>query len=202
MCQTNDKSHVEAWKAVTEFAKTVISICSAILTAMLAYYVANQSDFHESRLNYLSPALLVIAIGCAIFAFGRSIKAVKSGDSQRGGVAYANASVVFMLAGILLIAAIQLKKSESLDSVLAKIEKETANLPLKLTPDMVLKVVTSDANYLVTYRKDADLIAVAFAAKEGRVTRLEHVAEDIKPENPPVCCCEQKSGTRKRGKPN
>lgn len=202
MCQTNDKSHVEAWKAVTEFAKTVISICSAVLTALLAYYVANRSEFDESQLNYLSPLLLVISIVCAIFAFGRAIKAVKSGDSQKGGVLFANISVAFMVAGVLAIAAIQLKQGQSLDVVLVKIEKETASLSVQLRPDMVHKVETSDADYRVTYRNASDQIAVTFALKDGRVSRLEHLASEAKPpERQPLCCCEPKVIIKKRGKP-
>lgn len=202
MCQTDDKSHVEAWKAVTEFAKTVIAICSAVLTALLAYYVANRSDFDESWLNYLSPLVLVIAIVCAIFAFGRAIKAVKSGESQKGGVVFANVSVAFMVAGVLAIAAIHLKPGRSLDVVLARIEKETASLPVQLTPGMVHKVETSDTDYRVTYRTATDLVAVSYAVKEGRITRLEHLASAVNPpEKPPPCCCEPKVIIKKRGKP-
>lgn len=202
MCPTGDKSHVEAWKAVTEFAKAVISICSVILTALLAYYVANQSEFGESRLNYLSPTLLVIAIVCAIFAFGRAIKAVSSGASQRDGVAFANVSVVFMVAGVLSIAAIQLKKAQSLDVVLVRIERETASLPVKLTSGMVHRVEASDTDYRVTFRTDADLVVVTYAVKDGRVTQLEHVAGEGKPpEKPQLCCCEPKVIIKKRGKP-
>lgn len=201
MGQTDDKSHVEAWKTVTEFAKTVISISSAILTAFIAYYVANQPDFDESRLNYLSPALLVIAIVCAIFAFGRAIKAVKSGDSQKGGVAFANASVVFMLAGVLAIATLQFKKSQSLDVVLAGIEKETASLPTPLSPGMAHKVLTSGDDYLVTFRTAAGLIAVTYASKTGRITRLEPLpGEATPPEKLPACCCAPKIVIKKPGK--
>lgn len=198
----DDKSHVEAWKAVTEFAKTVISISSAILSALLAYYVANQSDFDESRLNFLSPALLVAAIVCAIFAFGRAIKAVKSGDSQKGGVAFANVSVLFLVAGVLAIAALQLKKGTSLEVVLARIAKETAGLSVKLTADRVFKVDAGDTDYRVTFRTDSDLVIVTYAVKDGRVSGLEHLAGEAKPpERPLLCCCEQKPVGKKRVKP-
>jgi hypothetical protein len=173
MCPTNDKSHVEAWKSVIEFAKTVISISSAILTALVGYYVVNQSDLGKSYINYVPPAFLVGAIVIAIFGFGKAIRAISTGNYERNGVLLSNISVALLLAGVLSISMIKVDKRKSLDTVLTNIEKETASLKSKLTPELVQKVVVNDLNYLVTFNSGTECINVTYSEKEHRIIKIE-----------------------------
>ena len=123
MNQATANNHVEAWKGVIDFGKTVISISSAVLTAFLGYYALNQISMWGSYLNFVSPVLLLLSIVMALFGFGRSIKAISSGSSQKSGIGLTNWSVVFLVGGILAVALINIGSNKSLEKILAEIDR-------------------------------------------------------------------------------
>jgi hypothetical protein len=173
MNQTIDKSHVEAWKSVIDFAKTIISIASAILTAFIGYYALNQIPLTGSWLNFVSPVLLLVSIITALYGFGRSIKAVSSGVSQKDGVLLSNLSVGFLLLGILAVALVNTGGNKSLDKVLADIDKMPPVSGFELKQDAIQKIVMEDQNYVITYARDAVSVTVTYSEKEGRIIKLE-----------------------------
>ncbi|GLQ51294.1 hypothetical protein ACFFJT_08830 [Dyella flava] len=173
MNQAIDKSHVEAWKAVIDFVKTIISISSAILTAFVGYYALNQIPIGESCLNFVSPFFLLASIVVALFGFGRSIKAISSGISQEGGVLFTNISAYCLLVGILAVPLISTGSNKSLDKVLADIDRMPPVSGIELKQDAVQKIVVDGQNYIITYAWGNAGVIVTYSEKEGRVIKFE-----------------------------
>jgi hypothetical protein len=173
MCANSDKNHVEAWKSVIDFCKTAISVSSAILTAILGYYIVSQTELSDSWVNFVPPTLLVIAIALAIWGFGRSIKSVSSGTSQPCGILLANLSIFALLAGILSISLVEIEKDLSLDVVISNIEKESQNTNKQLVPLRVRTVSVSGSIYTITYDTDKGPVKVSYSTTEHRVTGIQ-----------------------------
>lgn len=173
MCNNPDKSHVEAWKSVIDFCKTVISVSSAILTALLGYYIVSQTELSDSWGNFLPPAFLVLTIALAIWGFGRSIKSVSSGTSQRGGILLANLSIIVLIIGILSISLVEIEKDLSLDGVISNIEKESQNINKQLVPQRVRTVRVSGSIYTITYDTDKGPVRVCYSTSEQRITGIQ-----------------------------
>lgn len=173
MSQSVDKSHVEAWKSLIELSKTTISIASAILTALIGFFVLNQTSISTTKLNYIAPALLTMSILAAIYGFGRAIRAIKSGNSETNGIALTNISIFLMAVGILSISLISFDKKATLDNILSNIERETKSLKTKLTPNGVIRVEVVDSNYLVTYVTGNKTTKVTYSVSEKRIIELD-----------------------------
>lgn len=173
MCTQNDKSHVEAWKSLIELSKTTLSISSAVLTALIGFYVLNQSSFSASKINYMAPALLVLSILIAIYGFGRAIRSIKTGTSEPAGVGLTNTSVILLVAGILSTSLIEFNNNKSLDVVLANIEKESATFETKLSPKFMKKVEVVNSNYLVIYEAGAKTTNITYSQNENRIIKVE-----------------------------
>lgn len=173
MCDNPDKSHVEAWKSVIDFCKTLISVSSAILTALISYYIVSQPELSDSPANFASPTLLVVAILLAIWGFGRSIKSVSTGTSQRGGILLANLSVFALLAGVLSISLIKIEKDSSLDIVISQIEKESEHTNKQLIPRRVRTVSVNGSIYLIKYDTDNGPVSVTYSTNEHRITGIK-----------------------------
>ncbi|SDI00978.1 hypothetical protein [Nitrosomonas sp. Nm132] len=173
MCQSGDKSHVEAWKSLIELSKTTISIASAILTALIGFYVLNQESINATKLNYLAPLLLIFSMVAAMYGFGRAIRAIKTGNSETSGVVLINVSVLLLAAGVLSISLIDYDKSGSLDRVLSDIERETKTLKIKLTASNIKKVDVVNSDYLISYESAGKITIVTYSGKENRIIKLE-----------------------------
>jgi len=173
MSENSDKSHIEAWKSLIDFCKTVISVSSAILTTLIGYYIVSQPELSDSPFNYAAPFLFALAILFAIFGFGRAIKSVSSGKSQRGGIFLANLSVFALLAGILSIALINIEKDSSVDAVISKIEKESRSTNKQLLPHRVRSVSVNGGIYIVTYDTDKGTVIVTYSTSEHKVIGIK-----------------------------
>ena len=176
MNQATANNHVEAWKGVIDFGKTVISISSAVLTAFLGYYALNQISIWGSYLNFVSPVLLLLSIVMALFGFGRSIKAISSGSSQKSGIGLTNWSVFFLVCGILAVALINIGSNKSLDKILAEIDRMPPVAGFELKPEAVQRIVMDEQNYLITYDHGGVDVTVTYSGKEGRIVKLERQA--------------------------
>lgn len=173
MCPPADKSHVEAWKSLIDLSKTIISIASTVLTALIGFYVLNQSKFDVSYINYVAPILLVLSILSAIYGFGKAIRVVKTGVSETLGIIFINISVGLLVAGILFISLIKFNKNESLDVVLTNITKETRTFESALNPKHIKKLELIDSNYLITYDTDGKIINITYSLNEDKIVKVE-----------------------------
>jgi len=172
MCVPSEKNHVEAWKSVIDFCRTSISLSSAILTALVGYYIVSQPELSSSILNFAPPALLIISILLAIWGFGKSIKSLSSGKSERIGILLSNLSIFVLLAGIISISLINIEKDSSLDVVVTSIEKESHNINEQLVSQRVRTVRVSGSIYTITYGTDEGLVTVNYSTNEQRVTEI------------------------------
>ena len=156
-----DKSHVEAWKGVTEFAKIIVSLSTSILTILIGYITLNQISF--SFPNFIPPLFLVGSIVLALFGFGRAIPAIKSGDQNQVSILFSNLSAAALTAGILTIPFISIDNQSSIDSILKEIEKETKSLSYKLSPSECKKISVSKDIYTLTYQSSGKQVTVEYS---------------------------------------
>lgn len=173
MCENPNKSHVEAWKSVIEFCKTIISISSAILTALIGYYIVSQPELSSSHLNKAPPALLVLAMLFAMFGFGRSIKSISQGTSVTSGIALANLSVFFLTIGILSIALIKVDKGSSLDAVISQIQQNSKKINKQLTQKQMKTLSVTGDKYIITYETDKGDVMVTYSTTENRIIDIK-----------------------------
>src|ERR1700690_1078176 len=108
-----DPNHLEAWKGLIDFAKTVLSLSTAVLAAYVSYVVVNGESLHGW--DFISPGLLVASIILSLFGFGRALPALKSGTSSVPGIFMTNASVGALVLAICLIPFTQPMHPSSID---------------------------------------------------------------------------------------
>lgn len=166
-------NHLEAWKAVIDFVKTIISISAAILTAFVGYYALNQLSLGASLFNFISPLLLLASIVAALFGFGRSIKAISSGATQVAGVLLSNVSAILLLGGILAVSLINTGGNKTLDKILDEIDHLPPVAGFELKPDAVQTIVMDDQNYVITYDRFGACVTVTYSKKEGRIIKVQ-----------------------------
>ena len=170
-----DKSHVEAWKALIDFAKTMVSLSVAILTALIGYYIVEKPVVTQSEMKYIPPVLIVLSIFVAIYGIGRAIRAVKSGESEKSGVLFSNISVILLIAGILTLPLLKANKRLTLDGVLLKIENESKTKPglFSYSPTYVENVEVRGTKYFVSYKSGNATKKVTYSTEEGRIVAID-----------------------------
>jgi hypothetical protein len=173
MCAANDKSHVEAWKSLIELIKTVVSINSAVLAAMAGYYVLSDNPIELTWRNGLSPGLLVLSIVVASFGFGKSIRSIKTGISERWGVGLTNVSIFLLVAGIACIVFVDREKPDNMATVLEQTEKEARGL--NLSTQALQSVTVVNSQYVIRYQNAAGTTTVTYSPQERKLVKLEKV---------------------------
>ncbi len=171
MCTNNDKSHVEAWKSLIELIKTLLSIDSAILAAMAGYYVLSDDPLQPTLTNYLSPGLLIASMLLATYGFGRAIKAIKDGSSEKWGIGLTNLSILFLVLGIACIVLIEREKPDTLATALERAEKEAAGLNLSRASLQSIGLV--NGHYVIRYRDAAGTTTLSYSPRERRLVQLD-----------------------------
>jgi hypothetical protein len=156
-----DKSHVEAWKGVTEFTKIIVSLSTSVLTILIGYMTLNQFSFAFP--NFIPPLFLVGSIVLALFGFGRAIPAIKSGDQSTVSILFSNLSVAALTVGILTIPLVSIDNQASIDSILKDVEKETQSLSYKLSPGACEKISVKKNIYTLTYQSGGKQVTVEYS---------------------------------------
>jgi hypothetical protein len=168
-------NHLEAWKSVIELSKTIISIASTLLTALMGYYVLNLSYFDTSAITtYIPIFLLILSIILSVWGFGKAISAIRNVSSEPVGVFYINASIFVLIFSILSLGLVNINHTrKSLDAVLTDIERETISLEIKLTSKLVKKVEVIDSAYLITYETGSKSTNVTYSQIENKIIKVE-----------------------------
>ena len=162
-----DKSHVEAWKAVTEFTKVIVSLSTSILTILVGYITLNSIDL--SFYNLLPPFFLILAIVLSLFGFGRAIPAIKSGNQDRNSILFSNLSVLALIIGIISIPIISVNPQPSVDGVLKIVEQETQSLSYQLSPEKCEKVTVQGDVYTLSYSLKEKSVVVKYSKKSKEI---------------------------------
>jgi hypothetical protein len=154
-----DKSHVEAWKAVTEFTKVIISLSTSVLTLLVGYMTV----------NWIPPFLLVVSIIFSIYGFGRAIPAIKTGDQQPASLLYSNLSAFALTLGIMTVPFISIEKNQTIDNVLHIVEQETQSLNHELSPKNCKEVTLQDDLYVLKYPQKEKTMIVKYSVKSKSI---------------------------------
>jgi len=172
----NQPNFGEAWKAVIDFAKTLISISAALLAAVASLVLTGTLKL--SGLAYLPPLLLVVSTLLAIYGFGQAISALRKGEHRRAGLMYCNLAV-FVLIGAIVLAPFAMSRPPEppLLEVLAKIEQATGNWSTPLTPKNFLGVERNGEEHLVSFRVPAGRMEVAFTPSKDEFRYVRTVAD-------------------------
>lgn len=162
-----DKSPVEAWKAVTEFTKVIVSLATSVLTILVGYIALNSIELTFP--NLLPPSFLVLAIVLSLYGFGRAIPAIKNGVHNRGSILFANLSVAALVLGILTIPLLSVKQEKSVDYVLKIVEQETQSLSYRLLPEKCRQVTFERDIYVLVYPLKEKTVTVKFSIKSNHI---------------------------------
>jgi len=162
-----DKSHVEAWKGVTEFTKVIVSLSTSILTILVGYITLNSIDL--SFPNLIPPAFLVGAIISSLFGFGRAIPAIKSGDSKPASVLFSNLAALALTIGIITIPVISVNAKQTVDDVLNNVQQETQSLSYKLSAKVCDQINLQGDVYTLRYPLKEKTITVKYSINSKEV---------------------------------
>lgn len=167
---TTQINTVEAYKSVIDFNKTIISMSSAVLAALIAYLIYQNVEFR--LFNYVSVALLVISILLSIFGFGQAIRTVKDGVSRTGTIALTNFGAIFLMAGILANLFIK-DDIKTIDEILKSVEKSTITLDKKLLPQNCKSIELKDDDYILQYKGDTTNSVVTYSIKKQTIVSIK-----------------------------
>lgn len=172
MSNGNSNSTIDAYKSIIDFNKTIITISSSVLTALIAYVIYQNIDLNA--LNYLSIGLIVLAILFSLFGFGGAIKTVKDGQSRPSTVFMSNASGFILISGIVLtLFAFKHRQEKSIDDILNTIEKSTTTLKQKLSAQTMKSLEYNDYKYTIIYQIDSIEHKVVYQAKTDRIESIK-----------------------------
>ncbi len=170
MCIAANNGTVEAYKSVIDFNKTIISISSTILAALIAYLVYQKIEFR--LINYVSLILLVISITLSIWGFGQAIATVKDGKSRTGTIALTNFGAFFLMAGILANLFVK-DDVKTIDEILKSVEKSTTTLNKKLSPQNCSSIELKDEAYILQYKIDTTNSVVTYSIKKQTIVSIK-----------------------------
>lgn len=165
--------HVEAWKAVTDFAKTVISLASGVLTVLIAYYVTSGFVAGDRIVNYAAPALLVLSALFGIFGFGRAIRAISKGVSEVRGIALCNIAVLFLLAGVIASGFVRSDEQFSLVRMISVAKNAVSGPPLSIGDNDLISAELKGRMGVVSYRYRCGTATISISAKEEKVVAVK-----------------------------
>ncbi len=160
----------EAYKAVIDFNKVVISISSAILAALISYLVSQ--DFSFAPRNFASPIVLTISIACSLLGFGRAIGAINKKEPRINAVKFSNVAGGAMLLGILSIGFIKKNEEKKIDDILKEIDKTSSILEYKLQPANCTGFDLREKTYVLHYAYDTIAVQVDYSLEKSKILSL------------------------------
>ena len=168
---SKDKSHVEAWKAIIDFSKVTISFSASILSVLISYFVLKKVDIYI--VNFIAPVLLVLSIIASLLGFGRAIKSIKTGDSEKSSILFCNIGALLLTLAILSIGLIKIGTNNTVDDVLDEIKNTTTTLEYKLVPGQCSSFKIENEKYLFTFETDKGVVKVSYSTKEQRIISIQ-----------------------------
>lgn len=171
MTANSNNSIVEAYKSIIDFNKTIITIASSVLTAIIAFIVYQNIELRWT--HYLTLALIVVSIFFSLFGFGYAIQTVKDGVSRNLTILFTNIGAFVLIIGIGFILTFSSKKHKSIDLMLKQIEESTLTIKKKLTPEHVKSIVIKDSDYIINYQSDSLNTQVIYSGKSEMILSIK-----------------------------
>jgi hypothetical protein len=167
-----NENEIQANQSIIDFNKTIITICSSILTAFISFIVYQNTSL--SLLNYLVLGMFVLAIFISLFGFGSTIGALRDNNTNTNKAILAtNTSAIIMIVAILLLSTFKIENEQDLNNILKQISKSSNSTNKHLNPDRLKKLKYKNEKYEFLYKSDSTLTKVIYSIKEKKIISIE-----------------------------
>ncbi len=160
----------EAWAAVIDFDKTVISIASGVLTAFSGYVFINHLEFSFAVLAALF--FLAASIICAIFGFGRALTAIRDSTEIQTGISFSNVAPYLLFFGLIAALFSRQERKDTIDFVLKQVEATTQSFQVRLSPDACSEISVKDRIITLTYSADGEIVTVNYSVDSQQIINI------------------------------
>lgn len=163
----------ESWKAVIDFAKTVLSIGSALLAAIASLLLVG--NFELQDYGWVSPVLLIVSMLLSLYGLGGAIQALRSGVHRPRALLFCNLSVALLIAGIVAAPfTINVEpKTLSIDQVLAKVETTTRQWPIELSARNCRKIERNGDDLVLIYESGGKSSQVTYSTTKKTIVQIK-----------------------------
>lgn len=158
---------VEAYKSVIEFNKTIISITSTVLAALISYLVFQ--DYSLNLPNIISPSFLVLSLIFSFLGIGNAIPAINVEQSKIWAVRHSNIGAGLMIIGIVTIFFIDKKEKVSIDKALYTIEQTLLKVDSTLLQKNCNRLELIDGNYIFHFKRDSIKRKVIYSVDKDHI---------------------------------
>lgn len=165
------ENEVEAHKSIIEFNKTIITICSGILTAIIGLIVFQ--DITVTTSDYFILAPFVISIFLSLYGFGHTIAALRDQTNSNNALRMTNLSALVMIISIFLLFALGKPKQDNIDSMLESIEESTKTTGRNLIPENMQSILSTRDSYVISFKTDSVITKVNYSKSEKKITSIE-----------------------------
>ncbi|GAA0884571.1 hypothetical protein GCM10009120_31690 [Sphingobacterium siyangense subsp. cladoniae] len=165
------QNNKDAYLAVIEFNKTIVSITSTVLAALITFIVFQ--DYGLGFKNIIAPVVLVISLIFSLRGIGRAIPAIRLDQSKIWAVRYSNIGAFLMILGILLIGLIQKPEKPTMDITLSNIEKSLNKIYPLVEAKNCLTVQLENDEYVFHFQKDTLKRKVVYSIEKDKITATE-----------------------------
>ena len=166
-----DLNKLEALKAVTDFSKTVLSISTTILAALVSYIILQGTIFTEWLV--VTPLLLSVAIILSLFGFGGGISGLSKGVADKSGILCCNLGAIVLLLSIISLPFTLHSTNPSIDKVLSIVESSTKSYPVSLTAGNCKQVTYSNDEYAITYVVGPVSVGVSYSLTKQKIVSIK-----------------------------
>jgi len=176
-----NNSTIDAYKSVIDFNKTIITIASSVLTALIAYIV--YQNIYLKPLNYISIFFIIASILFSLYGFGKAIQTLfglgkviqnlNDEDSRKKSILMTNIGGFFLIIGIVLLLSFNHKKEKSIDEILTKIESSTSTLQQKLVPNNLKSIEYNNEIYTIIFSTDCLDKTVKYSNKNDQILSVK-----------------------------
>lgn len=159
----------DAYLAVIEFNKTIISVTSAILAALITFIVFQ--DYGLSARNIVAPAILILSAFFSILGFGHAIPAIRLDESRKMSVRFSNIGAILMVIGIFAIFIIKKPEKVTIDTALMHVKQSLSTTYPFIQPEYCQRIDLGNEQYIFHFQKDTFKRKVIYSiAKEQIVS--------------------------------
>lgn len=166
-----EENEIQANQSIIDFNKTIITICSSILTAFIGFII--YQNISLSTLNYFVLGIFVVAIFISLYGFGSTIASLRDNSNSNKAILMTNASAVIMIIGIILLSTIKSQNDLDLTSILNEISTSTKSTGKHLDPDRIHQLKFDGDKYQITFKTDSVLTNVIYSTKNKKIISIE-----------------------------
>ncbi len=165
------ENEIQAYQSIIDFNKTIITICSSILTAFIGFII--YQNISLSTLNYVVLGLLVITILVSLYGFGLTIAALRDNANSNTAILMTNTSAVIMIVGIILLSTIKIQNDQDLTDILSEISNSTKSTGKQLGPDRINQLKFDGDKYQIIFKTDSVFTKVTYSVKDKKIISIE-----------------------------